>query len=968
MLTDRPDVLPGEAQALLCAFGLEGAVTPLDGERDRSFAVRCPDGKRYVLKITHPADLDAVALQDQALQTLQAAGVDRVPQVVTPLQQAPRLSGCPARVLTWIDGRKLAEVRPKSNALFGELGGLLARIDAALAGLRHPAESRPLRWDLATADTVLLPLLHLVEDPALRSAAEGAVHAVFADDRRTQLPQTLVQNDANDHNVFVAPQRGGPSRLAGLIDFGDMIRTWRVAEPAIAAAYCTFDAPDPLEAVVWVLSGYHAELPLTEAEVGLLWPLTRLRLATSVVLACAQSLERPDDPYLTISAADAQRALLRTGSVDPALAEATLRHAAGLDPSPAGSRLRSWLSTRRATQVLAGLDAHSAVIDLSVQAPDPDEPLGGVGRYGEVRSCYRGALFDAGAERRTVHLGVDLFAPAGTPVHAPAAGVVAAVANHVGAGDYGPTLVLRHEPSDGPTFHTLLAHLDPAVLRLRVGTAVCAGETVAHLGAPAHNGGWPPHLHLQLLAEPPQGAHAPGVAKPARRAVQLARFPNPVGWLGLPPEATAPPPTPIRTLAERRAKVSASNLSHQPIHMARGEGAWMVDAQGQRWLDCVNNVTHVGHANPRVAAAMARQASLLATNTRYLHEGRCSYQERLAALFPAPLEVVILVCSGSEANELALRIATAATGRAHVVAMETGYHGNTERLIGLSHYKHAGVGGKGTPPWVSLLPVPDPFGGPHRGTEAGRYAQEARDQIAALTEPPAALLVESLIGCGGQVVPPAGYLAAVFEAMREVGGVCIADEVQVGFGRVGEHWWGFEEQGVVPDIVTLGKPIGNGFPMAAVVTTHALAQAFDDGMEFFNTFGGNPVAAAVGHAVLDAIEQDGLRDNALRTGAVLAEGIRSIGHPAIGEVRGRGLFLGVELVDEHGGPAPDLAAWVVKRAREERVLISRDGPARNVLKIKPPMVFGPDEAAVLLRLLRLVFGEDALSLGGNRAL
>ena len=473
-----------------------------------------------------------------------------------------------------------------------------------------------------------------------------------------------------------------------------------------------------------------------------------------------------------------------------------------------------------------------------------------------------------------------------------------------------------------------------------------------------------------------------------RRACGLDRArPSPPlrAWLELdaPPPAGAgagprargealPGPGPGRSalLAARRRRLGPSlGLAYDPpLVIVRGKGCYLFDAAGRPYLDLVNNVCHVGHCHPEVVRALARQAALLNTNTRYLHPGRVRYAERLAACFPPPLEVIHFTNSGSEANELALRMARACTGGTDVVVLEGAYHGHTGGLIDVSPYKFDGPGGSGPPPHVHKVPMPDPYRGPFRYGDPGagaRYAdfvREALEAIRAAGRRPAAFLCEPLMGCGGQIVPPPGFLAEAFRHARAAGALCIADEVQVGFGRTGTGFWAFESQGVLPDIVTLGKPMGNGHPIGGVVTRRDVADAFDTGMEYFNTYGGNPVSCAVGLAVLEVIEEEGLRERARRLGARFRAGLEALAerHPVIGDVRGLGLFIGVELVEdrETRAPAAARAAHVVARAREEGILLSTDGPLHNVLKIKPPLVLAPKEVDLSLEVLDRILAED----------
>ncbi|MEZ4273092.1 MAG: aminotransferase class III-fold pyridoxal phosphate-dependent enzyme [Myxococcota bacterium] len=429
-------------------------------------------------------------------------------------------------------------------------------------------------------------------------------------------------------------------------------------------------------------------------------------------------------------------------------------------------------------------------------------------------------------------------------------------------------------------------------------------------------------------------------------------------------------PAPIDAIIRRRRYFSSAlKTSYQtPLNIVRGAGAYLYDAQGREYLDCVNNVAHVGHCQAQVVEAMRRQVGQINTNTRYLDENRLVYAERLLAKFPKPLDVLFLVCSGSEANDLALRLIHAYTRRRGIVVVEGAYHGHLCSTLELSPYKYDGPGGAGGSEHVFAVPMPDTYRGRHRhpepslGMTYAGYVERGIEVLAQKSHAVAGMFCESLLSCGGQIVLPAGYLQAAFSSVRQAGGLCVADEVQVGFGRVGSHFWGFEGQGVVPDIVTLGKPIGNGYPMAAVVTTREIASAFENGMEYFNTFGGNSVACATGLAVLDVLERDRLQQHAHTVGAQLLISLRELQKRffCIGDVRGMGLFLGIELVADNDArtPAPDLAHTVVEYLCQHGVLMSADGPMGNVLKFKPPMVFSTADAerfvSTLERALRQV--------------
>ena len=414
-------------------------------------------------------------------------------------------------------------------------------------------------------------------------------------------------------------------------------------------------------------------------------------------------------------------------------------------------------------------------------------------------------------------------------------------------------------------------------------------------------------------------------------------------------------------LFEERCKRIGPSLSlsyEKPLVIVRGRDQFLFDHNELAYLDCVNNVCHVGHSHPKVVAALSSQAEILNTHTRYLHPYLVEYAERLTATLPEPLSVCYFVNSGSEANELAVRLARTHTGRHDVIVLEDGYHGNTQTLVDLSPYKCEGPGGQGLPDWAHKVVKPDTYRGPYRGKGEdmgqayAKHVREVCDRLITENRPPALFLCEPLLGCGGQIIPPEGYLHEAFRHVRSAGGLCIVDEIQVGMGRVGSFMWAFEAQGVIPDIVTLGKPMGNGHPLGAVVTTLEIAHSFDNGMEFFSTFGGNPVSIAAGMAVLDVIEEEQLLDRARRVGHYLTKGFQALSefHREIGDVRGSGLFMGVELVQDRETltPATEETAQLIERVKADGILLSAEGPYHNVLKIKPPMQFLETDADLLL--------------------
>jgi 4-aminobutyrate aminotransferase-like enzyme len=569
---------------------------------------------------------------------------------------------------------------------------------------------------------------------------------------------------------------------------------------------------------------------------------------------------------------------------------------------------------------------------------------------------------------------MDFFVEPGAALRAPLDGVVHAVANNSAPLDYGPLVILRHETNDGEEFFTLYGHLSKEALgSLKVGQHISRGQPFARVGSVPENGGWTPHAHFQVILDLLEmGANFPGVAYASQRSVWTNLSPDPNVLLGIPADRfPAKEPEFAETLAARQ-KLLGKNLSisyERPLKIVRGWLQYLYDDAGRAYLDVYNNVPLVGHSHPRVVQAAQAQLALLNTNTRYLHDNVNRYAERLTRLLPEPLRVCFFVNSGSEANELALRLARAHTGREDIIVLEHAYHGHTNALIDISPYKFDGPGGRGKKPWVHVAPLADDYRGAYRrgdkqaGAKYARHVAEILERTKAEGPGVAAYIAETLPSVGGQIVFPPDYLAEVYRHVRGAGAVCIADEVQVGFGRLGTHFWGFDTQGVVPDIVVLGKPIGNAFPLAAVITTAKIANSFSNGMEFFSTFGGNPVACATGLAVLDVLEEENLQQHALRVGARLIEGLKSLQtrHALIGDVRGSGLFLGIDLVldRETCEAAPLQASYVVNRLRDCGILAGTDGPHHNVIKLRPPLVFSESDANLFVKTLGAILQEDA---------
>jgi 4-aminobutyrate aminotransferase-like enzyme/Ser/Thr protein kinase RdoA (MazF antagonist) len=995
-------------------YGLDVTATSLPGEYDDNFHLTAVAGAQFVLKVMHPArERSFIDLQCQALQHLAKHAEALVLPRVIPTQAGELQTEIQAAdgtnrlvwLLTFVPGTVLAKVCPHSDELLTSLGRLLGTIDSGLQSFSHPAAQRELKWDLSAAGWIKEHVSEIA-DSKRRALVEKFLTLYDSEivPALGRFRRSVIYGDANDYNVLVSDPWPLPRKAVSIIDFGDIHHGITVSELAIATAYAALGKKDVLRAVASVVAGYHEVFPLQEVEIEALYNLIGMRLAVSVTNSAHRKMIKAEDAYVTVSEAPAWEALERLAKINERFANCTFRQACGLSAVPQNENMRLWLE-RNARDAASLLDADlrtapSTVLDLSVGSEflgaDPHESETpvltrkisarmeeakvsiGIGRYNEARLLYSSVLFGAGASpleaRRAIHLGMDLFAEPGTSIHTPLDAVVHTLANNGAPLDYGPLVILRHDAGDAGVFFTLYGHLDKESLaRLKLGQHIARGEKFARIGAFEENGGWPPHLHFQIILDLLDlDANFPGVAYASQRAVWTSLSPDPNLLVGIPKDHfPKQEPTVQETLTARR-ELLGKNLStsyEKPLKIVRGWMQHLYDESGHAFLDFYNNVPLVGHSHPRVVQAVQRQIALLNTNTRYVHDLVNRYAERLTQHLPEQLRVCFFVNSGSEANELALRLARAHTGREDIMVLEHAYHGNTSTLIDGSPYKFDGPGGTGRKPWVHVAPMPDDYRGKYRredpraGTQYAAVVGEILETMRKQGRGPAAYIAETLPSVGGQVVFPPSYLEEVYSRVRGAGGVCIADEVQVGFGRLGTHFWGFETQNVIPDIVVLGKPIGNGFPLAAVITTREIARSFDNGMEFFSTFGGNPVACAAGLAVLKIVEEENLQERALRVGNFLKKSLLSLQeqHPIIGDVRGSGLFLGVDLVSDPvtRSAATAQAAYVVNRLRERGVLTGTDGPCNNVIKLRPPLIISERDVDIFTEVFQGVLAEDS---------
>ncbi|NNN35630.1 aminotransferase [Streptomyces sp. S3(2020)] len=965
----RPIAPVDEAELLALLderYGVQGTLRSLGSQQDLNFRVRTQTGD-HVLKVSNPAvDPAALRAQCSAIEELAAA----LPELRVP---RPR-PGVDGDLLQWltVDGSELAcllldfvpgepimDSRYLAPAVVARLGSIAGRVAAELSGLSGldvPAVDRTRLWDLRNALTVVETLAPHLPDQiraqrVLRAArAAHALVAPYAD----RLPVQLIHGDLTDNNVVCDTGPDGRPMPVGVIDFGDLGAGWTIAELAVTCTSLLHHHGAGPASVVPAVRAFHEQRPLGDDELEALWPLIVLRSAVLVVSGQYDVALAPDNDYAS-AALEREWTMFEVATSAPAqVMTAQLRHALERTPAPqepaAGERLLPALPD----------DVH--VLDLSVFAddlhtgfwrtPNAERVLAGAElsatravhtRHGEFRMTR--ARVDGAAPAETCALGVDVYVTEPLEVRAPWAGTLSR--------DTDRTVALRR--ADGPDL--ILDGIDTGTL---TSGPVTSGQP---LGTVADQDGF--HvLGVQL-------SHLPGVRPPRFATPELAD-----GWLRTCPDPTAlllpgiPEPVVAEgELLDRRNHALATVQEHyyeEPPRIERGWRQYLIDTRARGYLDMLNNVSILGHGHPVLSDAVHRQWQRLNTNSRFHYASVVELSERLTELLPAGLDTVFLVNSGSEAVDLALRLAWATTGRQDVVAVEEAYHGWTYASDAVSTSVADNPNAlESRPPWVHTVAAPNSYRGRHRGEEARRYGPEAAARItelAAQGHAPAAFLCEPYYGNAGGMALPDGYLEQVYAATRAAGGLCIADEVQVGYGRLGTHFWGFEQQGVVPDVVTVAKAMGNGHPLGAVITRRDIADAYRTQGYFFSSAGGSPVSSVVGLTVLDIMRDEDLQANALEVGGHLKRRLVELAdrHPLIGAVHGSGLYLGVEFVRDRTTlePATEETAAICERLRELGVIMQPTSDRQCVLKIKPPLCLTRDSADVFVAAL-----DDVLTNG-----
>jgi 4-aminobutyrate aminotransferase-like enzyme/Ser/Thr protein kinase RdoA (MazF antagonist) len=963
-----PQVTETQAERIVAEYyGITARAKLLGSNQDCNFVVYdASDGVVGILKIANPA-FNATELEAQDAAADVIAEAEPSLRIAVPM---PNLAGekCTAitdlldktayvRLLKFLPGGTLYESGYLSPAAVAALGEVAGRVSRALAGFEHPGLDRALQWDLRYGADVVRQLVSHISDPAQQAKAEEAATvawsriAPIAD----RLPRQATHLDLTDANLVVTRGAGGTAAPDGIIDFGDLSHTWAVSELAITVSSVLGHSGSDPTSILPAVRAFHAIRPLSADEAEVLWPMLVLRTAVLIVSGAQQAALDPDNAYVTEQTDGEIRMFEQATSIPVDVMTALIKADLSLAVEPGGISVDAAL--------IDGLDPVDVVtLDLSSQSDTYDSAFvpGGwlrvdiedqvareavdhgatlvVTRFGQPRLRYAQPLNQDSPD--VVPTGVSLWPAAHTRAVAPWDGEV------VDGGERSVTL-------RGSSYELTLSGVIPVA---SPGDRVRAGDDLADLPA----GRW-----AEARAQPVGAPPAPHMttAELSRGWLALCRDPRPV--LGLPEVARSHRDD---DLLARRDESFAPVQEHyyaKPPQIERGWRHFLMSTDGRCYLDMVNNVTVLGHAHPRVADTAARQLRRLNTNSRFNYEAVVEFSERLAAMLPEPLDTVFLVNSGSEASDLALRLAMAATGRRDVVAVREAYHGWTYATDAVSTSLADNPNALASrPDWVHTVESPNSFRGKYRGVDAGRYAVDAVSQIQELIadgRAPAGFIAEPVYGNAGGMALPDRYLEQVYAAVRAGGGLAIADEVQVAYGRLGNWFWGFQQQNVVPDIVSVAKSTGNGSPLGAVITSRDIADRFRSQGYFFSSTGGSPLSCAIGITVLDVLRDEGLQRNAATVGAHLKARLQALQdkHPIIGTVHGVGLYLGVEMVRDRDNlePAVEETTAICNRMLELGVVIQPTGDHMNILKTKPPLCIDIEAADFYVDALDRVLTE-----------
>lgn len=942
-------------------WGITEIVKPLDSYLDQNFLVRNSNGDKFVLKIANiETPENWLDLQNKVIEHLYA---DAIPKVILSKEgkQMIFVESHWWRVLIFLEGTMLSTVPFRSKNLLQNIGKFVGNLSSQLSSFTHEAAERPIQWDLQQSASLLKNWITFVEDEKTKSSIESIM-----ENWKTKIPaiskvrRSVIHADLTRYNLLL---NDSGEKIQGIIDFGDVCLSWTTGELAVLVLESAMTgSPTPFADAYEVIQSYHEVFPLTREEIELLYPLIQLRSASIVVASARQLSIEPDNEYVQKQAIADREMFHQLSSEKQDFATALFLESCKMK-SEESENIQHFLKTNKIKSVFGDIEIPK-IIDISPSSEIYND--GAWNNFAECRKNIKNQLengfgrtvyktsvlkpFESNPkERETIALGIYAFAPTGTTIYAPV------------------DLTFVEKTGNKYIFKTkdFYVYLYGIETALKHESTIKQGEIIGTTATEKPNSPFPSYIFVQMDSS----GVAPQFCLPSESIGWGILSPDPSAFLGI--ESIFTINNEGETLENRRAKViqQAQEYYYQePMNLVRGWKQYLIADDGRVYLDAINNVAHIGHSHPKVVDAATKQLRKLNTNARFLYEDNIDYAERLLKYFPKSLQVIFYTCTGSEANDLALRLARAYTNQKDVLVIDGEYHGNTTAVDEIStNLMDNPTASKSVRTFTHPLIQPNTFRGKYAvetPNVSELYAQDALDKITYIKSQGrgvAAFISESLLGSGGGVEMPKYYLKKVYEHVHNAGGVCIADEVQIGFGRMGSHFWGFEKEGVLPDIVTLGKPMGNGHPISAVITTKEIADAYRKKYTYFNTFAGNPVSCQIANAVLDVIEEEKLQENAAVVGGFLKQELEKLisEFESVGAVYGHAMYLGVDLVTNKKTRKPDSqkALWVSEAMKQRGIIIYPTGDYYNILKIKPPMCFTKENAVFLVETLRNILSK-----------
>lgn len=961
----RPNLTIEDAADILdSVYGLKGELRELGSQQDRNFKVGIA-GKSYVLKISRSeyprVELEAQNAILQHLASKQKDGFDSlfvIPNVI-PCRNGEFIGAATVgaenyhvRLLSFIEGETLTVRKYLNDTAIKALGTLAGNVAYALADFSHPGAVKKSPWDLAYAE-VAIPFL--LQDTSPNSVAAPILVAMEQVRKRLDpitagLRVQVIHHDITDDNVVGRKELSGSMLPYAVIDFGDMTKSWLVAELATTCASLLHHGDKDPFSILPAVKAFHAVCPLHKEELIALWPLIVARACVLLAASHQQLKLDPGNSYAAANAAHERIIFDVATSVPFKLMEKAIFCALGIDfefkYQVDVKSIIPKVDFSAAKQIDLSSDNHDFVAgnwnvsDIERQILLKAAQSGGssLTRYGEYRLTRTQVNSRTEPESFALHIAVCVAA--GTEVVAPFEGR-AYVADGI--------LILRNGE--------LNLHINGLDIVNGLEYSVASGDVLGTVRNEQNGFGIISVQQSEITSD-----ELPQFAKPTQSAAWSAVCPSPAAFLGLPIEI---PSKAAASLLHRRYGSLAGTQKHyyeNPPQIERGWKEHLFDTEGRAYLDMVNNVTTIGHGHPRLAENVNRQWLKLNTNSRFHYSEVADFSERLAALAPDGLDTVFLVNSGSEANDLALRLAWAWNGHRNIVSLLEAYHGWTVGSDAVSTSTADNPNALGTrPSWVHPVVSPNTYRG---NMSAEQYIGTVLDKLSELDakgEGLAGFICEPIYGNAGGIPLPSGYLKIVYQEIRSRGGLCIADEVQVGYGRTGHHFWGFEEQRVVPDVITIAKGMGNGHPLGAVITRKEIADALEKEGYFFSSAGGSPVSSVVGNTVLDIMEDEQLQANARNIGDHLKRRLEALKqqYPLIGAVHGMGLYMGLEFVRDHTSlePATEETMALCDRLLELGIIMQPTGDHLNIFKIKPPLCLTKESADYFAATLESVLME-----------